>query len=62
MRNFFGFRIDELQDGNVSNEAIDVIHAKFGQDAVFTPSNFHNKSENEKTAKDKELQRLGLFI
>ena len=54
--------MDELQDGNVSNEAMGVIHAKFGKDAVFTPSDFHSKSQNEKTMKDKELQELGLFI
>ena len=62
LRKLFGFRMEELQDGNVSNEAMDVIHAEFGKDAVLTPSDFHSKSENEKTMKDKELHELGLFI
>ena len=58
----FGIRWNELQDGFVADDSIDAIKTEFGNDAKFTPSNFHNKSENEKILKDRQQQDLGLFI
>ena len=52
----------DLQDGHVREEAIDAIHGEFGKDAIFTSSNFHNKSESEKLKKNREQQELGIFI
>ena len=58
----FGLRWSKLQDGFVADDSIDTIKREFGNDAKFTPSNFHNKSENEKIFKDRQQQDLGLFI
>ena len=58
----FGIGWDELKDGFVADESIYVIREAFGNDAKFTPSNFHNKSDTEKLLKDQQQQDLGLFI
>ena len=62
MQKKFGFRIRELQNGFVGEEAKTIISNEFGEDIAFSPSNFHNKSETEKTKKDKMLQELGLHV
>ena len=62
MEKRFGVRWNELQDGFVADDSIDAIKKEFGEDAKFTPSNFHNKSKKEKILKDKQQQDLGLFI
>ena len=58
----FGFRIADLQNGFVGDEAKNVIYDEFGKDVTFSLSNFHNKTETEKTQKDEQLQELGLHI
>ena len=57
----FGIGWDELKDGFVADESIYVIREAFGNDAKFTPSNFHNKSDTEKLLKDKQQQSKFLY-
>ena len=52
----------DLHDGHVADDSIAVIRNEFGKDAIFTRSDFHNKSKCEKKEKDKELQEFGAFI
>ena len=58
----FGFRIVDLRNGQVGSEAIDVIQNEFGKDANIWRGNLHNKSEDEKLKKVKELQKLGHYV
>ena len=58
----YGFRICDLKDGQVADEAIIAIHNEFGKNAVFASSDFHNMTDAQKLQKDKELHEQGLFI
>ena len=58
----FGFRMADLKDGHVADEAIQDAHNEYGKYAKFSPSGFYNTSDSEKVEKARQLEELGLKV
>ena len=58
----FGFKIADLRNKKIADEAKKEINTKHGKSANFWKGTFYNKTDSEKEELEKGLENTGAFV